>query len=88
MIKTLKPDIESEMMKIAVELSDEIDVSDPMLMESDFLDEGLFDSFQLIEFVTRLEAGFQTSFSIEMMLSDEFRTFKGIAGLVADNRCI
>ncbi len=78
----LAKDIENKLIKIAADLSPMIEINDTKIIDVDFQDEGYFDSFQLIEFIRRLEVSFGINLSADIILSNEFRTFRGIAGII------
>lgn len=73
---------EQEVVKIMRETSDKIKVKDDELASIDYVDKGLFDSFQIIELIAKLEAAFKIRFSSDDITSKEFRTAEGITKVI------
>ena len=59
--------------------------SDKELLTAEYLDEGIIDSFQLVEMITMLEGHFKVKFSAGELTSQQFRTLKGVASIVEEN---
>jgi acyl carrier protein len=60
------------------------DIDDEELLNMKFLDEGLIDSFQIIEMITRIEEVFGIRLSTDKITSRDFRTLKGVAKIVEE----
>ena len=61
-------------------------MSDKELLALLYLDEGYIDSFQLVEFIAAIEHHFKIKFSADELTSARFRTFKGVAEIIEENR--
>jgi acyl carrier protein len=57
-------------------------MSDEKLLSIAYLDEGLIDSFQVIEMITRLEEKLKIKFSSHDLASEKFRTLKGVSEII------
>ena len=60
------------------------DLSDEVLLKTNYLEKGLFDSFQMVELITKLESEFNIKFPLEIVSSERFRTPKGIIEIIQE----
>ncbi len=52
------------------------------LLVMDYMERGMLDSFQVLDFITQLEQMFSIKFSTAHLSSDAFHTLKGVCALV------
>lgn len=58
------------------------DLHDQELLSTDYLDNGLIDSFQIVELITNIEDEFKIKLSSENLTSEKFRTLKGVVNII------
>ena len=75
----------AEVLRIAREIMRDDTLNDSELLEREYLDEALIDSFQLVEMITALEVRFHVKFSAAELTSDGFRTLAGVVAIVDSN---
>jgi len=56
--------------------------SDVELLSTDYLDQGLIDSLQIVEFIARLEKEFAIGFEATELESERFRILRGVAAII------
>ncbi len=59
--------------------------SDTALLKAHYLDEGLIDSFELVEMLATVEKHFNVRLSAAELTSEKFRTLAGVAGIIESN---
>lgn len=59
--------------------------SDQALLSAAYLDEGIIDSFALVEMIATLEQQFRIKFSAGELSSKDFRTLAGVTAIVERN---
>lgn len=79
-------EIEGYLVKAIRELSQKAEADDSEMLETDYLDRGIIDSLQLVEFITNIEDRFGVRFSHAQLESEEFRTLGGVASIIS--RCL
>ena len=60
-------------------------LGDKELLSAAYLDEGIIDSFSLVEMIATIEQEFGIKFSAGELTSENFRTLGGVIGIVAQN---
>lgn len=79
------PNLREEILKTARKITNP-DISNEELINADYLEKGIFDSFQMVEFITQLESQFRVKFSLEDLTSHKFRTIAGINQIISEYR--
>lgn len=74
--------IKDRLIKIVREIAQNIEKSDDELFTIDYLDQGLIDSFQVVEMIIKIEDNFDIIFTPEDFESEQFRTLTGITELI------
>lgn len=59
-----------------------IDITDTELMKINYLEKGIFDSFQIVELITQLEDCFNIKFSVDDLTASKFQILDGIAEII------
>ena len=76
-------DVVNRVLKIVHEISgNAVALTDEQLLSTDYLDNGLVDSLQIVELITRLETEFSIRFSHQDLESERFRALKGVAEII------
>jgi acyl carrier protein len=63
-------------------ISGDVKMNDEKLLTVDYLDLGLIDSFQIVEFISKIERKFSIRFSAQDLESEKFRTLKGVSEII------
>lgn len=74
--------IYSSVIQVINDISRQKKMSDEELLNIDYLDKGLIDSFQIVEMITILEETFGIQFESDDLTSEEFRTLKGVSEII------
>lgn len=81
----MKKNIFDTLLDIVRDIVHDTDTNDEKLLAIAYLDEGYIDSFQLIEMIATVEKQFGMKFSAADLTSNDFRTFSGVARIIAAN---
>jgi len=82
----MKKTIQQKVLDIIRDLSrSEKKLDDHTLLSVRYLDEGIIDSFALVEMIATLEQRFGIKFSAAELTSQNFRTLAGVIGIVEHN---
>lgn len=77
-------DIKEQLVKIIRDISPNIKMTDEELLRVAYLEQGLIDSFQLIEMISKLESDFFIRFSAEELESEDFRELLGVIKIIKE----
>lgn len=81
----MKKNIQKKLLQIIRAMIKTNDISDEKLLSIGYLDDGLIDSFQLVEMIAMLEQNFNMKFSAAELTSSQFRTLAGVGAIVDAN---
>jgi acyl carrier protein len=81
----MKKNIQKELLQMVRAMTRAKRMSDAKLLSLGYLDEGLIDSFQLVEMIATLEQHFNMKFSAAELTSRHFRTLAGVASIIEAN---
>jgi len=73
--------IQQKVMEI-IENITHIDITPIEITTVNYLEKGLFDSFQIVEIITSLEEYFKIKFSVDDLTSQKFQTLEGIIEII------
>jgi len=59
-----------------------MDITDTELVRINYLEKGIFDSFQMVEIITNLEDYFKIKFSVDDLTSPKFQTVDGMTEII------
>ncbi len=76
--------IQEKIIRIVREIVKADSLPDAELLNKNYLDGGLFDSFQLIEIITKIENEFGIKFLMNDLTSQKFQTLQGISELIKE----
>lgn len=80
-MKDTEKNVCQEIIKIIKEISGS-EIEDKKLLTAEYMDSGLINSLQVVEMIVTMEDVFKIKFSPDDLRSAQFRTVKGLVGLV------